>query len=266
MLRRSALLALALLQAHPARAHGLHGGEGRVTVLPDRVVVTGEEALLDHLVLRDGSGRPLPPDGTLDRPLRWLVLQIDPGEAGGPAARLALEVTAPAGRRVVVLTTGGNVGLVRVEPGPAPRCGDLALSEEGLQEIRGRLESGRSPRLEVDLPLGILETFQPVARTDPDVLTVAEQQAAVPAVRDLVRERLGLDRAEVRFIGPDGEEGTLGAWTARARVRLGLQTDRVLRWDLFNARVLRARLAIVEGTRCREREVTPDRSEVDWTR
>jgi hypothetical protein len=230
---RADLLALLLV------AHGLHVAEGTVYVGGGSVVTTLEvEATgaspLDELVLRDGEGARVPGriavtaaastpghvvvtlEHALPSDARWLAFQLEPHEpATARARRLVLDVTGEGvGRPAVVdLTSGGNVEVLRL--GPASLAGEI----EGLHEVRTlvRDEDGGT-RLDVVMPLGVLESFAPLKRAEVDFISVEEQEAArvllAAAGADEVAF-LGLDDAAM---GPAPPPRRLGAWTARVRV------------------------------------------------
>ena len=123
-------------------------------------------------------------------------------------------------------------------------------------------------RIEVLMPLLTLETWMEVPRKDRNFLEVAEQQAALPAVREFFRghNKVVVDGLEVapvvqriEFYGVDftdfavaAEPRRLSAWTARVGAILTYSTkgmpQRVdFTWELVNDRVLSARAAVFAG-------------------
>jgi len=142
-------------------------------------------------------------------------------------------------------------------------------------------------RLEVLMPLLTLETWTEVPRKDRSFLEVAEQQAALPAVREFFRGRnkLLVDGLEVTpvvqridFYGVDftefavaAEARRLGAWNARVGAILSYSTKGMprrvdLRWDLFNDRVQSARAAVLAGQEGKRIRFTPSQPSFTWIR
>jgi hypothetical protein len=179
--------------------------------------------------------------------------------------------------RLVTLTSGGNVEALRFpEREPARECG-LALADrhpERLHEVVALWqEEPRGAQLDVVLPLGVLESWLPVPRVDPDFLRVVEQREARASVIDLVARRVRLvaedgvqvspSGSEIVFLGledaalgPYPEPRPLDAGTARVRVSLSFDRPGRLHWDLWNARVTNARIVVLDGGGCAERRLS----------
>ena len=303
--RRLARLAPALwLAATLAAAHGLDARQGSVVVHSDRVEVVleaeadAQQAALAQLVLRDEEGAKLSGriasaragndpghallglEYRLGRPPRWLSFRLaeDGWEASRPR-RLVLLVR-DAWRpepRFVTLTSGGNVETLGFAgPEPAEECGPALIDRhpERLREVKALWrKASRGSTLDVVLPLGVLESWQPVPRADPDFIGAGEQRAARAGVTGLVAGRvrlvgedgiavvpsegefafLGLDDAA---IGPAPEARRIDAWTARVRVSLHFDRPGRLHWDLWNARVTTARVVVLGDGGCAERRLS----------
>jgi hypothetical protein len=140
-------------------------------------------------------------------------------------------------------------------------------------------------RVEVLMPLLTLETWLEVPRKDRNFLEVAEQQAALPAVKEFFRahNKVVVDGLEVApvvprldFYGVDfkdfavaAEPRRLSAWTARVGVILtygakGLPRQVDFTWDLFNDRVLSARAAVIAGDEARRLRFTLYQPTFTW--
>jgi hypothetical protein len=195
------------------------------------------------------------------------------------ARRLTLAVRdgGEAAPRIITLTSGGNVETLRFgAPEPARTCGSAALDrvDDGTSGVRALWRPDqRGARLDVIFPLGVLESWLPAPRVDPDVLEVTEQQAAGARVLDLVTSRVRLltDRGdavapsarEVVFLSLEDEAAgvpspprALDAWTARVRVSLRFDRPGTLAWDLWNARVTTAHVVVLGATGCTERRLS----------
>jgi hypothetical protein len=297
-------LALLLTLATPAWGHGLDSRQGAVVVRSDRVEVTleaevgAEQAVLAELVLRDEVGAKLrgrvasvqagnEPDHLLlvleyplERPPRWLSFRLgEDGRAAWRPRRLVLSVRDRSSPepQLVTLTNGGNVETLRFGGRePMPECGPALLDRhpDRLREVTGlwRRESWGA-RLDVVFPLGVLESWLPVPRADPDFIGVAEQRAARAVVTDLVATRVRVvgdggaqvspSAGEVTFLGlddgalgPAPEPRRLDSWTARVRVSLRFDRPGRLDWQLWNARVTIARLVVLDEEGCAERRLS----------
>ena len=303
---RSDLVAalLGCLGAMGASAHGLDQREASVVVMADRVVTTTEvdagtgQDFLAELVVRDEQGRrrvgrvasthPASADDhvllriehALERPPRWVSFHLAPGQAPtARARRVELTITdesaaGGAAQRSVTLTSGGNVETLRFgSPEPVATCGPALLDRpDRLQSVQAILRSedaGR--RLEIVIPLRLLESWLPIPRASPDEISVAEQQAARQGIVDLVAARVRMSGggnvgsaalAGVTFLGLDDAATSapaprpLGAWTARVAVALHFPQDGPIEWDLWNARVLTASVVVMKGGACEERRLS----------
>jgi len=203
-----------------------------------------------------------------------------PGEWSPSRARrltLAVRDERTAGQQVVTLTSGGNVETLRFGlPAPTPACGAAALDrpDDGTSGVVALWRPEASgARADIVVPLGVLESWLPIARVDPDRLEAAEQQAAGGRVLELVASRvrlltengetIGAASGEVVFLGPDGEAAAaqpppraLDAWTARVRVTLRFNRPGTLTWDLWNARVTTAQVTVLDANGCAERRLS----------
>lgn len=305
MSRRELIVPLALaLVAAGASAHVLDTIEGTAVVRADRVEVAvdvhpgTEGATLGQLAVRDDAGRTLAgrivstaPSGTplqvvvhleyeLDRAPRWLSFRMKP-EAWSPsrARRMTLavrEAGSPAAR-IVTLTNGGNIETLRFPDLPAAReCGAAALDRppdptSGLTALWR--PDGHGARLDVVLPLGVLETWLPIPRVDDDVLSATEQRRAQAGVLDLVASRIRVVTESGEALAPSAREVVflrlddtalesphdarpLDPWTARVRVSLRFDRPGSLAWDLWNARVTTARVIVLDSRGCAERRLS----------
>jgi hypothetical protein len=298
------LLALALATGG-ASAHGVHQDRGEARVEAGRVVTIveveshGTATVAPALVVRDESGRPLASTTTweatgatsrprcriehvLGAPTRRLTFQIEPDRGSGLARRLALDVEAQPGAaaQTMILTSGGNAETVdiAVRSAAPPACGPGAL--DGPERLRSVLAlvrvDGDDVRLDVVMPLTLLETWLPLERASADRITAAEQAAARPRILELVAGRTSLHSgghrlvatdADVTFLGLDDlaadglpRPADLGALTARVRVSLRHRASRAdsidLAWDLWNGAVLEARAFLVDGPACVKRRLS----------
>ncbi len=141
-------------------------------------------------------------------------------------------------------------------------------------------------RVEILMPLLTLETWTSVPRKDRSFLEVAEQQAALAAVKEFFRSRnqVLVDGLEVTplvqrldFYGVDftdfavaPEPRRLGAWNARVGAILTYSTKGLprrvdIRWALFNDRVSSARAAVFAGEEGKRVRFTPSEPTFTWT-
>lgn len=302
-LERLAPLALALA-ATCASAHGLDALEGTAVVRAGRVEVGlevepgTEQAALAQLALHDDAGRAvtgritaIEPAATpghvmlhlefkLSRPQHWLSFRMVPGEwSPSRARRLSLSVRDEGNGepRLVTLTNGGNVETLRFgAQAPESECGVTALDRpadltSGVLALWRPDERGA--RLDIVVPLGVLESWLPISRHDPDAIDAGEQQAARAGVLDVVTARVRLATSEgdtvastsgeVAFLGFDddalatgSEPRRLDAWTARVRVSLRFDRPGTLVWELWNARVTTAHVIVLDGRGCAERRLS----------
>ena len=140
-------------------------------------------------------------------------------------------------------------------------------------------------RVEILMPLLTLETWTEVPRKDRNFLDVAEQQAALPALKEFFasHNQVVIDGLEVRpvvrrldFYGVDfkdfavaAEPSRLSAWTARVGAILtystkGRPNQAAITWDLFNPRVLSARAAVFAGEEARSWRFTRYQPTFTW--
>lgn len=287
-----------------AVGHGLDALDGAAFVHADRVEIAlevepgTEAAALAQLEMHDDSGRalsgriaaivPAPTPGhvvvrssyPLSGPLRWLSFRMAPGEWSPSRARrltLAVRDEGTAERRFVTLTSGGNVETLRFgAPEPTPACGAAALdrADDGTSGVVALWRPEASgARADIVVPLGVLESWLPIARADPDLIEAAEQRAAGAHVLELVASRvrlatgngetIGPASGEVVFLGLDAEAAAaasppraLDAWTARVRVTLRFDRPGTLTWDLWNARVTTAHVIVLDANGCAERRLS----------
>jgi hypothetical protein len=220
------------------------------------------------------------------KPPEYLTFQQKIGNTGGlflpSVLQLAVNQAGAEPRPAAVLTGEGEVKTYEFNwsgAGPQPQ-GALTADMAGNEAPRNMgIESygavyaflyiePAEVRVEILMPLLTLETWMAVPRKDPNFLEVAEQQAALPAVKEFFRGRNkvvvdGLEVAPVvqrlDFYGVDftdfavaAEPRRLSAWTARLGAILIYSTkgmpQRVdLTWELVNDRVLSARAAVFVG-------------------
>ncbi|MGO8675250.1 MAG: hypothetical protein ACLQVX_05200 [Limisphaerales bacterium] len=237
------------------------------------------------------------------KPPEYLTFQQRIGSTGGSFLPSVLQLTVnQAGaepRPPVTLTGEGEVQTYAFDwSGAPPRPqGPAAPNASDTQAPRNMgIESYGSVyafvyieqaevRVEILLPLLTLETWMQVPRKDTNFLDVAEQQAAMPAVKEFFRGRnkVVIDGIEVSplvprldFYGVDfkdfamaAEPSRLSAWTARVGAILTYSTKGMPRrvditWDLFNERVLGARAALVAGQQASRARFTPYQTTLTW--
>ncbi len=220
------------------------------------------------------------------RPPEYLTFQQKIGNTGGSFLPLILQLTVTqAGaepRPTVVLTGEGEVQTFKLDwsgAGPQPQgpvtanvAGEQAPGNMGIESY-GSIYAflyiePAEVRVEILMPLVTLETWVEAPRKDRNFLEVAEQQAALPAMKEFFRGRNkvvvdGLEVAPVvqrlDFYGVDfkdfavvAEPRRLSAWSARVGAILSYSTKGMPRqvditWELFNDRVLSARAAVFAG-------------------
>lgn len=211
----------------------------------------------------------------LIRPPPFLSFQqtIGAGDAGLPS-QLYLDVRAAADERgtTLRLTSGGNLETLRLQ-WPDADSGSRPMIVGPLEELKfigARMEIGdTSTRIEVDVPMPLLDMFLAIPRAERDFLDPEEQSAGRRAIEQFFRSRLALRidgqtaeprDAAISFFGLNAGESTdrslrLSAWTTRVRATLSYSSsapprDAELRWTLFNAAVLEARAVVA----CENRE------------
>lgn len=300
--------ALALVAA-PLTAHSLHQHRGEALVEPERVLVGvdlsnehgGRSELDDEIVVRDAEGERLMGRVTAssdevrieyETPLRpsHLVFQLLPRTAGPERRRLALTVRSQglARERILTLTSGGNAEVVSFDWSghhPEPSCGPGALDADGgrLDSVRALLRlDGSIARLDVVVPVRLVETWLPLPRHEHDWLAPEEQDEAREGLAELVRGRSIL-RAGGRAVGPASvavaflslddealDETTarrrLSAWTGRVRVSQTFPAGEAveLEWDLFNAAVLTADVFVVAQGECSRHRLSTYAPRLHW--
>lgn len=298
--------------ATPLAAHSLHQHRGKALVEPERVLVRvdltdehgGRPNLVEELVIRDGQGERLAgrateasAEGSLEleyktsgRP-RHLVFQLLPQGAGPERRRLVLAVRskALARERLLTLTSGGNTEVVSFHwdgKSPSePDCGPEALDAESgwLQTVRALLRlDGPEVRLDVVVPVALVETWLPLPRRERDWVAPGEQDAVRERLADLVRGRsilrvdgrtpeptsvtvafLALDNASLDEPAPTRRVST---WTGRVRISLTFPagTPVELEWNLWNAAVLTADVFVLAGNECTRHRLSTYDPRLGW--
>jgi len=238
------------------------------------------------------------------KPPEYLTFQERIGSSKGVFLPSVLQLTVkPAGAEPlppVALTGEGEVqtyefdwsGTGRRAPGAAkagaadnPAPANMGIESYGSIYAFMYIEPAEV-RVEVLMPLLTLEGWLEVPRKDPNFLEVAEQQAALPGVKEFFRGRNkvvvdGLEVAPVAprvdFYGVDfkdfamaAEPRRLSAWTARVGVILSYSTKGMPRrvevtWDLFNDRVRSARAALIAGPQATQGRFTLYQPSMTWT-
>ena len=185
-----------------------------------------------------------------------------------------------------------GTGGARRQPGTNPNAiapagqaqGNMGIESYGAIYAYVYIEPAEV-RVEILAPLLTLETWAAVPRQDRNFLEVAEQKAALPALKEFFagHNRVVIDGLEVQpvvrrldFYGVDfkdfavaAEPSRLSAWTARLGVILaystkGLPNQVAITWDLFNPRVASARAAVVAGEDARQCRFTRDQPAFTW--
>lgn len=272
----------------------------------DRAAVRHADHLLEHFIIRNAGserlsgklvsrrteasadepsrdGRPRAPrivyclQYALKVPPRFLSFQqtLGAGDAALPS-QLYLDVRGAGAEKATTLrlTSGGNLETLRfrwLDAGSSGAPPEIIGPLEALKSIGARLQiDDTETRVQIDLPLPLLETFLNLRRTDRDFLEPSEQRAAQRAVQEYLRGRLpmqinggSVEPHEVSLAFLDMEP--LGAanpartrrrsaWTTRVRVVQSYSTTSKpqaieLRWTLFNPIVLEVQAVIACGNR-----------------
>lgn len=208
----------------------------------------------------------------LNIPPRFLSFQqtLGAGDVALPA-QLYLDVRAgDSGVSTTLrLTSGGNLETLQFRwPDAAGAAPKIIGPLEELKSIAARFEIDEAEtRIQIDLPLPLLETFLPLRRADRDFLDPSEQQAARSVVQEFLRGHLPLHinghsaaprDVSVAFLTLDSTEAAAGAlqrvsaWTTRVRAIQSYATSSMpqaieLRWTLFNPLVLEVPAVIARG-------------------
>jgi hypothetical protein len=238
------------------------------------------------------------------RPAEYLTFQQRIGSGSGMFIPSVMQLTLhQAGSEplpAVVLTGEGEVQTFTFDwsGAGAPKHSAGATNEAGMDQAPGNMgiESygavyaflyvePAEVRVEILMPLLTLETWTEVPRQDRNFLEVAEQQAALPALKEFFgsHNQVVIDGLEVRpvvrrldFYGVDfkdfavaAEPRRLSAWTARLGAILtystkGLPNQVAITWDLFNPRVPSARAAVFAGEDAKQCRFTHYQPTFTW--
>lgn len=250
-------------------------------------------------------------DYSVDKPPQYLTFQQLPGAGDTmPPSNLVLFVRAAAGGagRTIQLTQRGNAETLEfawpvessVQGGPAYPGAALApagppayefapgaADDDRFRSMRASIDVGDDGlRVDIHLPLVILESWRPVPRAEGDFLTPSEQAAALPGLREFFAgQNLVLINGEpVRpfvqrlvFLGPDdalaepaSPPRRLGAWSARVGVSLsysvGVAPQNVeIRWTLFNNAILTVPAVVTSRGESREHEFSTYAPTLSWS-
>lgn len=213
-------------------------------------------------------------------PQRFLTFRQETLDAPtGLPTQFALLVRQPAAlcERTIRLSSGGNSETLEFDW--TPRDGLEAASEgdalqthfsrhrfDAVQAIIHVVNDGL--RIEIHVPLPLLETWIRIERDDPDHVLPDEQDQATAGLREFFMARntfrlndqtLSPQILEIGFLAPDetainarAQRRRLGTWTARVGVVLDYRISESLKdirvdWDLFNNAVLAADVLIIDG-------------------
>ena len=217
------------------------------------------------------------------KPPEYLTFQQKIGTAGGSflpsVVQLTVNQARGEARPTVALTGEGEVQTYEFDwsgaspPAQAPASANPAAPSNMGIESYGAVYAflyiePAEVRVEILMPLLTLETWTGLPRKDRNFLEVAEQQAALPMMKEFFggHNKVVVDGLEVapvvarlEFYGVDfkdfavaAEPRRLSAWTARVGAILTYSTKGLPRqvdvtWDLFNDRVRTARAAVFAG-------------------
>jgi hypothetical protein len=195
--------------------------------------------------------------------------------------------------QTVQLTSGGNVEVVRLVPvsnpagahdreGPpavgAVSDGATFVLTDAHRTVRTLLYvEDAGVRMDLFIPVGILETWQPIPRAHRDFLEAAEQERSRERIARFARAHNPLSindiPAEARIsaidfldVGEFGDEADpaprrLSTLTSRVRIRIEYPSPTPLRefdlhWTLFNPAILTAHALILVDGRCFEQDIS----------
>ncbi|MCZ6699137.1 MAG: hypothetical protein O7D94_09430 [Planctomycetota bacterium] len=205
--------------------------------------------------------------------------------------------------RFIRLTSGGNVETLAFFPCDPERAharkptlgrGERSARAEEALDV-SRFKSVRAfvyidedrVRIDVFMPVTLVETWWPIDRADRDFLEPAEMNAARDRLLGLFthQNQLSIDgrraspeAVQLEFLGPCAigmkhREPTrrLGAWTARVGASLRYKVDSPpdnveLVWRLFNSAVLNAHATVVFNKDRHEHRLTTYQPAVAWHR
>jgi hypothetical protein len=223
---------------------------------------------------------------TLPGTPRFLTFQLRFGEAPAPLnSQLALDVRRKGERsgRTIRLTSRGNAETLEFPTGKTAASGptqdrNALPAPERFNTIFSIIRADEGAlEIETHVPLTLLETWQPVARRDADIIDPAEQAEACRVLAGLLAgaHRVLLDgaprhgeSAEMGILPPgaaglaiQSEPHRASVWTARVAVRMrygcAAPCEAVeLRWGLFNNAVLTGRAVVTARGRTFEHEFT----------
>ncbi len=170
-------------------------------------------------------------------------------------ARLVLRIRHGGGSTQIVLTSGGNVEVVRLGQqddgeGQADNPGSISCEPVGKPDVHAvwhRIDEDMV--VDVYVPAGILETWIPIPRPKESVLTAEDLNAVEQSTTHLFRQQILIrtgDRkrhasdVSIRIIDPDGRHRDRSCfWMAKVHVQLhyanlGNTPMPHLEWQLFN--------------------------------
>ncbi len=238
----------------------------------------------------------------LKRSLAYLSFQQDvsrAAHANSTMILLAVRVGDEA-RRAIRLTSGGNVEIVRLARESHVEAANVwSRAEAASRRIRQFVQSDShrtvraivqmhdaGVRVSLFIPMGILETWMPVARSRVDFLTAEEQDKSEQQIRAFIsgQNRVLIEGqvvegtlTDVEFLdigdiggSLEGAGRRLGFWTTRALIRLEYDSNRHpqsvdLKWTLFNSAVLAGHVLIVADGECLEHDVSRYDPNLNWT-
>ncbi|HWL93655.1 MAG TPA: hypothetical protein VNT79_08970 [Phycisphaerae bacterium] len=200
-----------------------------------------------------------------------------------------------AGGKLLQLTSRGNAETIEVAA-LAKTSGNStgvkpvgSLQEDRFQKIQAFVtREAKTIRMDVYIPLAVMETFVPIARRSEDFIEAEEAGKARAALEEYFRAHppatlkgssaKGLARMERVVLVAPGEERIedvppasrrIGAWSARVGVRLRWSNmpsgAQALEWGLFNASVMNATAWTDRNGRSVEQEVIPGDARIEMS-
>jgi hypothetical protein len=239
----------------------------------------------------------------LARPVSGVTFQQDPSiDADGELpSQIALSTSlfGSADRRTLRLTSRGNSETLYVadalaQSGAAPPAASESRSvvcfpREYVEFERFRApylvthRSGRDCRVDLYVPLPLLETWKSIPRGHLDALTVEEQRSAMRLLNELAAEhmRLQIDNQPIPLppvrqavllpsqveIGAFEQTGPVGYWSGRAAISYEIKLPHEsakpeIEYRLFNSSITLGRALLVESAGMREVLITQDRPRI----
>lgn len=266
------------------------------------------DTMIDHKRIREVSAYYVF-SYELPKPVRYLSFQLDLRDTALVAPTqivLAVQSTDETAR-VLCLTSGGNIevvslaanrdrGKIEIEMQADWRSGDADGScrpvpfvlSDALRSVRSLVYvENEGVRIELFIPVRVVETWLPIRRTRRDFIEVPEQSEAASQLEQFFAShnpmQINAVRAAPRItrlafldfgdagLGEQRIPRRLSAWTSRLHVSMVYDsTERPraidLHWDLFNAAVLTANVLVVYDGGCLERDLSTYEPHLTWHR